>query len=92
VAGGDAFSARYAEVSGGVAPGRLALPAYEATWLLIEAIEASLVQGDLSNRETVRGALCEVARVGLLGTIKFDSKGVWSDAPLYSCEVDAPSD
>ena len=42
VPGSADFVATYQEVSGGVPPGPLALPAYEATWVLLEALERDI--------------------------------------------------
>jgi ABC-type branched-subunit amino acid transport system substrate-binding protein len=90
VQGGEAFVARYVEVSAGIPPGRLALPAYEATWLLIQAVQANIAAEGAPTRAGVIDALPAVARDGLLGPITFDAQHKWENAPLYECEVRVP--
>jgi branched-chain amino acid transport system substrate-binding protein len=91
VPSGDAFASRYLEVSNGLPPGRLAMPAYEATWALLEAIERSTLGGAAPSREGVLDALADTDRAGLLGTITFGDERLWEDAPLHHCEVYAPA-
>ena len=88
--GGSDFIVRYQDVSGGVPPGRLALPAYEATWLLIEAIQLTIAEEGAPSRNGVARALLTANRTGLLGTIIFGSERQWEEAPLYLCEVHPP--
>lgn len=82
VPGGGAFSASYSTVSGGTKPGPLALPAYEAAWMLLEALQQAGSQGDLT-RQGVASALPEVERDGLLGHLTFGAQGVASDLELF---------
>ena len=83
VPGGEDFVKAYRVVSNGVPPGRLALPAYEATWLLLGAIERDIaVHGD-PTREGVAETLSGASRTGPLGRITFDASRAWGDAPLY---------
>ena len=88
VADGAAFAEAYRRVSQGLPPGRLALPAYEATWILIEAIELDLRRHGSASREGVAQALASTLRRGLLGTITFGDDGSWDSAPLYLCEAE----
>jgi len=88
--GGDDFAARYEQVSGGVPPGRLALPAYEATWILIEAVRANIERDGTPTREGVAQALARTRRTGLLGTITFGPDRQWEEPPLYACEIHPP--
>jgi ABC-type branched-subunit amino acid transport system substrate-binding protein len=53
---GAAFAAAYGEVSGGLPPGPFALPAYEATWALLEALEEAAGEG-VPTRKAVLAAL-----------------------------------
>jgi ABC-type branched-subunit amino acid transport system substrate-binding protein len=61
----------------------LALPAYEATWVVLEALERDIAAHGAPSRAGVAAALATVERDGLLGRIAFDSQGDWDDAPLY---------
>jgi branched-chain amino acid transport system substrate-binding protein len=87
VQGSRDFVAAYRGVSGGLPPGPLALPAYEAAWVLIEATSQDLASRQSPSRRGVLGALPATEREGLLGTIVFDAARSWSDAPLYWCQV-----
>ena len=83
VPGGEDFVKAYRIVSNGVPPGWLALPAYEATWLLLGALERDIaVHGD-PTREGVAETLPDTSRIGLLGRITLDASRAWGDAPLY---------
>jgi ABC-type branched-subunit amino acid transport system substrate-binding protein len=89
VPGGEDFVKAYRAVSNGVPPGRLALPAYEATWLLLGALERDIaVHGD-PTREGVAETLAGASRTGPLGWITFDASRAWGDAPLYWYRVGA---
>ncbi len=83
VPGGADFVAAYQEVSGGVMPGPLALPAYEATWVLLEALERDVTAHGAPTREGVGAALPATERDGLLGHIIFDAGHSWDNVPLY---------
>jgi ABC-type branched-subunit amino acid transport system substrate-binding protein len=83
VSGGEDFVKAYRVVSNGVPPGRLALPAYEATWLLLGALERDIaVHGD-PTREGVAQTLPGASRTGSLGLITFDASRAWGETPLY---------
>ncbi len=88
---GRDFASAYREVSNGVPPGRLALPAYEATWILIEALRRDLQRRAAPTREGVALALQDTERIGLLGTVTFDAGRSWGTAPIYPCEVLPPT-
>lgn len=83
VDGGEAFAAAYREVSNGVSPGPLALPAYEAAWVLLEALERDLAADGEPSRAGVRQALAATAREGLLGRVMFGADRSREDVPLY---------
>jgi len=72
--GGADFAAAYQAVSNSVPPGPLALPAYEATWTLLESLERDIAAHGKPTREGV-------------GT--FNAGGNWSDAPLYWYQIGA---
>ena len=77
------FIAAYRAVSNGVPPGPLALPAYEATWVLLEALERDIAAHGVPTREGVAAALPATGRDGLLGHVTFDAERNWGGAPLY---------
>jgi branched-chain amino acid transport system substrate-binding protein len=83
VPGGADFVAAYQEVSGGVMPGLLALPAYEATWVLLEALERDVTARGVPTREGVGASLPATGRDGLLGHITFDAGHNWDNVSLY---------
>jgi branched-chain amino acid transport system substrate-binding protein len=89
ISGSVDFVAAYQAVSGGVPPGPLALPAYEATWVLLEALGQNIAAHGTPTREGVTVALPAIERDGLLGHITFDAGHNWSDAPLYWYRVGA---
>jgi branched-chain amino acid transport system substrate-binding protein len=82
VQGGDAFAAAYRNVSNGVEPGPLALPTYEATWLLLDALERASAARQ-PTRQNVAEALSGVEREGLLGRLALNGERVWSVDSLY---------
>jgi branched-chain amino acid transport system substrate-binding protein len=84
----EPFAAAYRQLSGGTPPGPLALAAYEATWVLIEALERDLAAHGTPSRAGLAGALAETDRIGLLGRIRFSPDRSWHEAPLYTyiCE------
>lgn len=79
----------YQAVSNGVPPGPLALPAYEATWVLLEALEWDIVASGKPTRGGVATALPDTRREGELGNIAFDAGLSWGNAPLYWYRYDA---
>jgi ABC-type branched-subunit amino acid transport system substrate-binding protein len=83
VPGGADFVAAYQAISNGVPPGPLALPAYEATWLLLEALEQEIAAHREPTRTGIESALPAAERDGLLGHIVFNAGQTWGDAPLY---------
>jgi ABC-type branched-subunit amino acid transport system substrate-binding protein len=82
VPGGEAFVVGYRESSQGLEPGPLALPAYEATRLVLEAMTRAASDGE-PNRDRVSTALAAVERDGLLGRVAFNEKQEWSGESLY---------
>ena len=83
VPGGADFVEAYRTVSNGVPPGPLAVPAYEATWVLLEALEQDIAAHGRPSRKGMMEALPDTGRDGLLGTITFGAAGDWGAAPLY---------
>jgi len=89
VPGGADFVAAYRAVSNGVPPGPLALLAYEATWMLLEALEQAIAAHGEPAREGVAATLATVKRNGLLGWIEFNGRRNWDGASLYRYRIDA---
>ncbi len=87
VPGGDAFAAAYRQVSNGVAPGPLALPAYEGTWILVEALGQATIDG-APTRARVSAALSDVRREGLMGRLAPGESGA-SSGRLFWYRIDA---
>lgn len=82
VAGGERFAERYRVVSNGIEPGPLALPAFEATRLLLDALEEAVGTGE-ATREGVSAALAERAREGGLAILRVDGNRTPAQIPLY---------
>ena len=80
---GPDFIAAYQDGSNGVPPGPLALPAYEATWILLEALERDVAAHGKPTRDGMAAALAATEREGGLGRITFDATHAWGGAPLY---------
>jgi len=83
------FAAAYQRVSNGLPPGPLAAPAYEATWVLLEALQRDIAAHGVPTREGIVAALPSTSREGVLGLIAFDADRSWGDAPLYSYRIGA---
>jgi branched-chain amino acid transport system substrate-binding protein len=81
--GGAGFAASYRAVSHDVPPGPLALAAYEATWVLLEALQRDIAAHGMPTREGMASALPATRRDGVLGPIAFDADRGWGSAPLY---------
>jgi branched-chain amino acid transport system substrate-binding protein len=88
-AAGADFAAAYQRVSNGLPPGPLTAPAYEATWVLLEALQRDIAAHGVPTREGIAAALPSTSHEGLLGLIAFDADLSWSDAPLYSYRIGA---
>ena len=89
VPGGSDFVAAYRAVSNGVSPGPLAPLTYEATWVLLEALQRDIAARRVPTREGIAAALPSTSRKGVLGLIAFDADRSWSDAPLYAYRIGA---
>ena len=68
------FIAAYQAVSNSVPPGPLALPAYEATWMLLESLERDIVAHGRPTRE---------------GIADLNAERNWSYTPLYWYQIGA---
>jgi len=83
------FAAAYRAVSNGVPPGPLASVAYEATWVLLEALARDVQAHGAPTRGGIGAALGATRRDGMLGRVTFDANYSWGDAPLYWYRFDA---
>ncbi len=88
VAGTEDFVAAYRHASGGASAGSQALLAYESTWVLLEALERTIVAQGVPTRQGMASALSNTRRAGLLGLITLDTDRGWVRAPLYWYRVD----
>jgi ABC-type branched-subunit amino acid transport system substrate-binding protein len=77
------LASAYRAVSNGVEPGPAALPAYEATWVLLEALERDIAARGEPTRGGLAAVLPGTGREGGLGHIAFDADRDWDGAPLY---------
>lgn len=75
------------ETLAGFPPGPRALLAYDATQVLLEAIEQSLSYHHLPIREQVGAALIKVQHQGLSGPIEFNRQGGRLAAPVWVYQI-----
>jgi branched-chain amino acid transport system substrate-binding protein len=68
-------------------PEPFAAQAYDATAILLEAIEAAAKGGTLPSREAVSDAVRTVRHTGVTGTIEFNSKGDPKKATYFVIQV-----
>jgi branched-chain amino acid transport system substrate-binding protein len=78
----DEFKRKY-----GKNPEPFAAQAYDATAILIKAIEAAAKGGKVPTREAVAAAVRNVKHTGVTGTIDFDSKGDPKKALYFVLQV-----
>lgn len=72
----------------GFPPGPRAVLAYEATQVLLDAIEAALADsGRLPARSDIRATINTVQRLGLSGDLTFDSQGQRRQPPLWLYQI-----
>jgi ABC-type branched-subunit amino acid transport system substrate-binding protein len=71
------FAERYKKISHGVEPRFLAPLAYDATRIILQAIERDAQKNGISTREGVSFALTQTAYEGLSGRVTFDEKRNW---------------
>ena len=77
------FAAAYRSVSNELPPGPLAAPAYEATWVLLEALRRDIAVHGAPTREGMATVLPTTERHGVLGSIALDAGHSWTTAPLH---------
>ncbi len=73
----------------GFLPGPRAVLAYDATNVLLDAIEQAFrVQGRQPTRSEVSAAIINIKRQGLSGKIVFDTRGQRVNAPIWIYQID----
>ncbi|MCL4504419.1 MAG: ABC transporter substrate-binding protein [Chloroflexi bacterium] len=75
-------------VSGGAAPQPLSIAAYDATRLILQAIRSDIDAHGAPTRAGVADALRHIRYQGLLGTVTFNNRNVWADAPVWVYQFD----
>jgi ABC-type branched-subunit amino acid transport system substrate-binding protein len=63
--------------------GPRAVLAYDATHVVLDAIDLAIREDGYPSREGVAAALPMVKRYGLTGDINFDASGLRADAPVW---------
>jgi hypothetical protein len=61
--------------------------AYDATNLLLDAIDLDITRNGKPSRLGVMEAMSDVRRDGLSGDLEFDAEGSWRGAPVYAHRV-----
>ncbi|MEM7348378.1 MAG: ABC transporter substrate-binding protein, partial [Chloroflexota bacterium] len=88
IEGGTEFIAEYQQLAG-FPPGPRALLAYEATHILLDAIDqAMLISIDKPTRKQVSQLIKTIQRDSLIGPIKFDEKGYRIEAPTWIYQIE----
>lgn len=83
----DQFSTAYQSLAG-FPPGPRAVLAYEATNILLAAIEQALLEGPTPpERVDVKAAINQIQLAGLTGPIAFDDQGRRLNAPLWVYQI-----
>ncbi|MDH7486035.1 MAG: ABC transporter substrate-binding protein [Anaerolineae bacterium] len=82
----QAFVSGYQALAGGP-PGPYALLAYDATNVLLDAIELDIEQHGRPTRPGVVAALSATALEGLGGEVRFDEQGCWLQAPVFAYRI-----
>ena len=80
------FVSGYQALAGGP-PGPYAVLAYDATHVLLDAIELDITQNGHPTRQGVLASLSAVQAEGLSGDIQFDEQGAWPQAPIFAYRV-----
>jgi ABC-type branched-subunit amino acid transport system substrate-binding protein len=83
------FARRYRAISNGVEPRANAVLAYDATRLLLAAIQRSITDTHAPSRPGVSAALAQITLAGLSGSIHFDPAHNWAEAKGWVYEWDA---
>jgi ABC-type branched-subunit amino acid transport system substrate-binding protein len=85
--------AAFKDVSGGFMPAPRSLSTYDATRVLLQAIEIDIQAHGRPTRagvaQALRQALRQAPHEGLLGRISFDDQNRWAAAPVWVYQYDA---
>lgn len=81
--------ADFPAVSGGFEPGPRSISAYDATRLILDALQAAAQAGRRPDRAEVARALRSLNYAGLLGPLRFDQTGSLTDPPVWVYRFDA---
>ncbi len=79
----------FADISGGFAPGPRSISTYDATRLILAALQADIATHGTPTREGVAEALRHITYNGLLGQITFDATNTWTTAPVWVYQYDS---
>lgn len=79
----------FADISGGFAPGPRSISTYDATRLILTALQADIATHGTPTRAGVAEALRHITYDGLLGQISFDATNTWSTAPVWVYQYDS---
>ena len=79
----------FANISGGFAPGPRSISTYDATHLILAALQADITTHGAPTREGVAEALRHITYDGLLGQISFDATNTWTTAPVWVYQYDS---
>jgi branched-chain amino acid transport system substrate-binding protein len=82
------FATAYRSVSNDLPPGPLAAPAYEAAWVLLEALQRDIAAHGMPTRHGMAAVILATERQGVLGPIDLDAGRSWTHAPLYWYRID----
>jgi len=80
--------ATFPDVSGGFQPGPRSITAYDATRLILSALQAEARSGRQPGRAELAHALRAATHAGLLGPIQFDPQGRMVDPPVWVYRFD----
>jgi ABC-type branched-subunit amino acid transport system substrate-binding protein len=78
----------FPDVSGGFEPGPRSISAYDATRLILDALQAAALAGPRPGRAEVARALGNTTHAGLLGPLRFDQTGTLAAPPVWVYRFD----
>jgi ABC-type branched-subunit amino acid transport system substrate-binding protein len=86
VPGSEAFIEAYQTLAG-FPPGPRAVLAYDATNILLDAIEQAMLEQQQPSRSEVCAIITNVQRRGISGDIAFDTQGQRINAPVWVYQI-----
>jgi ABC-type branched-subunit amino acid transport system substrate-binding protein len=84
--GATAFSRTYQALAG-FPPGPRAVLAYDATHILLDSIEQTMLNGHQPTRTAVTTVITGIRRTGISGNIAFDAQGRRLNAPVWVYQI-----